>query len=231
MVEQGVARRCCARVLCAAGIFEPLRINGRWLFDGALVNPIPVTVCRVLGADFVIAIISMPTFAALQHRRKPSRKRHWATTRKRRTGHATDKRLSSAAAQPGHLFRRQFARGDNGAPGIATAMVDAFNITQDRIARSRLAGDPPDFSIAPRLTGIGFFDFHRAADMIALGREATRKCLGKSGNWWNSPKPRSRCRDIFLQSLLFFFQLRKTMLIRSPIDTIPESRPFSTIGM
>ncbi len=38
------------------GIFEPVRIGDRYLFDGALVNPIPVTVCRALGADFVIAV-------------------------------------------------------------------------------------------------------------------------------------------------------------------------------
>lgn len=75
------------------------------------------------------------------------------------------------------LFRRQFATPANGPPGIATAMVDAFNITQDRIARSRLAGDPPDASIAAKLGHIGFFDFHRAAEMIELGREAAQRAL------------------------------------------------------
>ncbi len=160
------------------GIFEPLKINGRWLFDGALVNPVPVTVCRVLGAEIVIALnvngdirkpavseeaIAENALGEFQHQAEAS---HQATSG-----------FLPLLRNPASLFRRQFAAGENGAPGIATAMVDAFNITQDRIARSRLAGDPPDISISPRLSGIGFFDFHRAAEMIAMGREAARKAL------------------------------------------------------
>ena len=60
---------------------------------------------------------------------------------------------------------------------MATVMVDAFNITQDRIARSRLAGDPPDIMIAPKLAKMGLFEFHRAQECIALGRQATERAL------------------------------------------------------
>jgi NTE family protein len=56
-------------------------------------------------------------------------------------------------------------------------MVDAFNITQDRIARSRLAGDPPDVMIAPKLARMGLFEFHRAEECITLGRQATERAL------------------------------------------------------
>ena len=59
----------------------------------------------------------------------------------------------------------------------ATILTDAFNIAQDRIARSRLAGDPPDMTIAPRLAEIGLFEFHRASEAIELGRRATEKLL------------------------------------------------------
>ena len=72
--------------------------------------------------------------------------------------------------------RADKARKPN-APGLATVMVDAFNITQDRIARSRLAGDPPDILINPRLGRIGLFDFHRAKDIIAIGAHATEKAM------------------------------------------------------
>ncbi|MBV9077122.1 MAG: hypothetical protein JO048_06515, partial [Methylobacteriaceae bacterium] len=63
------------------------------------------------------------------------------------------------------------------APGIAAVMIDAFNITQDRISRSRLAGDPPDIMIAPKLARIGLFEFHRAAECIELGRQAAERAL------------------------------------------------------
>lgn len=56
-------------------------------------------------------------------------------------------------------------------------MIDAFNITQDRISRSRLAGDPPDVMIGPKLGRIGLFDFHRAGETIELGRQAARRSL------------------------------------------------------
>jgi NTE family protein len=73
------------------------------------------------------------------------------------------------------------ARGEKqhkpNAPGMATVMVDAFNITQDRIARSRLAGDPPDIMVAPKLAKMGLFEFHRAEECIALGRQATERAL------------------------------------------------------
>lgn len=149
------------------GIFEPVSINGRWLFDGALVNPVPVTACRALGADFVISVNLI------------------ADTRIRPTMIRDDDFVEAVAKEPAPmparkrygLFRRQFDRNATGAPGLATAVVDAFNITQDRITRARLAGDPPDATIGAKLGRIGFFDFHRADEMIALGREAARKAL------------------------------------------------------
>ena len=63
------------------------------------------------------------------------------------------------------------------APGIASVMVDAFNITQDRIARSRLAGDPPDVMVAPKLAPVGLFEFHRAEECIDLGKQAAERAL------------------------------------------------------
>ena len=56
-------------------------------------------------------------------------------------------------------------------------MVEAFQVMQDRITRSRLAGDPPDVMISPRLGRINLFDFHRAKDIIASGAEATEKAM------------------------------------------------------
>jgi NTE family protein len=60
---------------------------------------------------------------------------------------------------------------------MATVMVDAFNITQDRITRSRLAGDPPDIMIGPKLSRMGLFEFHRASELIELGRQAAERAV------------------------------------------------------
>jgi NTE family protein len=73
-------------------------------------------------------------------------------------------------------LKRQFL-GSAERPGIPTVMVDAFNIMQDRITRARLAGDPPDVTISPRLGRIGWFDFHRARETIEIGARATDRSL------------------------------------------------------
>lgn len=145
------------------GIFDPVKIAGRWLMDGALVNPVPVTVARALGADLVVCVNLN------------------GEIRFRGTVIQTpveDEVVEAVAGDPG--IRRFFGgvgKRRSGAPGIAAVMIDAFNITQDRISRSRLAGDPPDVMIAPKLQDVGLFEFHRAAECIERGAEATRRVL------------------------------------------------------
>jgi NTE family protein len=160
------------------GIFEPVMINGRWLFDGALVNPIPVTLCRALGAEVVIAVnlVSDTTFRGTVIHDPLSIE---PTLEKYNFGALGAGRTLSARifGGMGGNLRRLFGKREDGAPGIANAMMDAFNIAQGRISRSRLAGDPPDVLINARLGKVGLFDFHRADELIAIGREATRRAL------------------------------------------------------
>ncbi len=156
------------------GVFKPVKVQGRWLFDGALVNPIPVSVCRALGARFVIAVNL--NFDILG--------RGSVISTPEAMFSEADEQLQLAAAAESEgkkgvralLQRQVFGKGD-GAPGISTVMVDALNIVQDRIARSRLAGDPPDAMISPRLQDIGLFDFHRAEEAIEHGMHAVERQL------------------------------------------------------
>lgn len=154
------------------GIFRPVKINNRWLIDGALVNPIPVSVCRALGARVVIAVNLNWDFFG-KGTVVPNQDAFGETE-------PTDEE-SIPPAGNGHaaqnLLRRQFFGQGSDAPGISSVMMDAFNIIQDRIARSRLAGDPPDIMIMPVLGGMGLFDFHLAGEAIASGREATEKVI------------------------------------------------------
>jgi NTE family protein len=151
------------------GIFRPVKINGRWLIDGALVNPIPVSVCRALGARLVIAVnlnSDLLTKGAVIHD-------HAAFAE---PAAPEDNRLPGSNGRAAlHLLHRQIFGRNNEAPGISSVMMDAINITQDRIARSRLAGDPPDIAIGPKTGGIGLFDFHRACEAIELGARAAEK--------------------------------------------------------
>jgi len=160
------------------GIFEPVKINGRWLFDGALVNPIPVTLCRALGAEVVVAVnlVGDTTFRGTivddRVSIEPALESYDVGARD------AERTLSARIfGGMGGNLRRLFGKREDGAPGIAIAMMDAFNIAQGRISRSRLAGDPPDVLINARLGTVGLFDFHRADELIAIGREATRRVI------------------------------------------------------
>ena len=158
------------------GVFEPVRVGGKWLLDGALVNPIPVTTARALGADMVIAVnLNSEQFGRgtviADHAAEPA---HGADA-VADAAQSLMRPVRDAANAMSHLFNGRPAV--DGAPSIASVMIETINITQDRIARSRLAGDPPDVMIAPKLARIGLFEFHRADEAIALGTEAAERML------------------------------------------------------
>jgi NTE family protein len=159
------------------GVFAPVRVGGRWLMDGALVNPVPVSAARALGARVVIAV---NLNADLIGR---------GSTIASHGSDETDDSISQVVQQQRglrgmftaeHNLKRQFLGGD-GRPGFSTVMMEAFNIMQDRITRARLAGDPPDVVISPRLGGLGLIDFHCANEAINLGAEATERALDSIG--------------------------------------------------
>ncbi len=175
-LTRGSLVECMRASYAIPGIFRPVRLDGRWLFDGALVNPIPVTVCRAMGAQYVIAVnLNADLFglgAVLSDiEAKPDREE------------APEPQTLAATNGWGarKLLQRQlFGRNQSdpeSPPSISTVMVDAINIVHDRIARSRLAGDPPDILISPRLNSFGLFEFHRAEEMIERGATAARRVL------------------------------------------------------
>ncbi len=148
------------------GLFAPVERDGRLLMDGTLVNPVPVTLARAMGADLVIGV-------------------NLACDPRLRGGviepdaaDPVERVVTAVGARRWNLLSglrgRRLAPS---APGIGRVMFDAFNITQDRISRARLERDPPDCAIGPDLAAMGQFEFHRAAEGIAAGYAATRTVL------------------------------------------------------
>jgi NTE family protein len=161
------------------GIFSPVMVGDRWLVDGALVNPVPVSTARAFGAEIVIAAnLSSDVFAhsTTIYAHGPSAEVTVAVTPEVPVVPPPPKRGLSRLFSPERTMKREFF-GGGGRPGISTVMVDAFNIMQDRITRARLAGDPPDLLIAPRVGQIGWFDFHRADELIANGARAAERAI------------------------------------------------------
>ncbi|WP_407061725.1 patatin-like phospholipase family protein [Aureimonas sp. SK2] len=147
------------------GIFLPVECGGRRLFDGALVNPVPVSVCRAYEQPLVVAVnLHYDLFGRAAVLRMKAEN--------------TD---PDAPESPVDALATARMPADNRRDkiGIARSVVDAFNIIQDRISRSRLAGDPPDLSVHPRVRDIGLSEFFRAKECIAFGYEETMRSMNE----------------------------------------------------
>lgn len=158
------------------GVFPPVERNHRHLVDGAMVNPVPVSVCQALGARMTIAVdlhgdmIGKASGPGKNYQRAVGfdvyNDKHVPKTQQRRFF--------------GNLFaKRLFSRKNDDTPSLFGVMVSALSIVQDRITRSRLAGDPPDVHIKPRVGHIGMVEFECAEELIALGEEAAERAIPK----------------------------------------------------
>jgi len=141
--------------------------------DGGLVNPVPVSACRALGAHAVIAVNLNSEFLA--PRRNVKRRRSEPRIAESEVSESLEKLVKNVPHGLGAGFKKLlpdlFAPGDS-APGYVDVATSAINIMQDRITRSRLAGDPPDLALQPHVVHIGILEFHRAEEAIAAGRES-----------------------------------------------------------
>ncbi|MGI9356972.1 MAG: patatin-like phospholipase family protein [Rhizobiaceae bacterium] len=151
------------------GIFEPVTIGHRTLVDGALVNPVPVSVCRAFEVDAVVAVnLSSDVYGrgTVVH------------------DFGSDETIAKGLVRKGKFGKVRMGK----ALGLTNVMIEAFNIIQDRIARSRLAGDPPDISLRPAVGNIGLTEFHRANEAIELGYNAVQRELPRLKKLISGPR-------------------------------------------
>lgn len=136
-LREGSATDVVRASIALPGLFTPFELDGRLLVDGALVNPVPVSLCRAMGADFVIGV--------------------------------------DLGESP---FNRALRGQDRERPlNMIEVVAESISIMQARITRSRLAGEPADILITPRLGEVGALDYHHAAASIKTGHAATEMVL------------------------------------------------------
>lgn len=152
------------------GLFTPVLHEDRWLIDGGVINPVPVSLCRALGADYVIAVNLNQPLVKSETRRAGSRDRQ-------------EPEQSLSAADGTELFARWSGLLDNlmsslraerqaSEPGMIEVMHTTINIMQNQISRARMSGDPPDLLVAPQLDDFHLMDWHRGAEAIEAGYQA-----------------------------------------------------------
>lgn len=161
------------------GIFAPVETDQGRLLDGGLVNPVPVTLCRALGADVIIAVnLNGDLVGRRQARRRSRRKRLPIPTElleriaKEIPGGLPGGILGSA----GQLAIQLLGEGPE-RPGYFDVVLGAIAIMQDQITRSHMAGNPPDVLLEPRLREIALLEFNRADEAITEGRNSVTRAL------------------------------------------------------
>ncbi len=175
-----------SRASCAMpGVLAPAAFDGRWLIDGGLVNPVPVSLCRALGADFVIAVhlnSQLNARAVEQRGRKippqteAEQVQKEQMEQKRSDGeHGFFENFLSSSTHYIDNLKDRFKANPNKPPGMFSVMSGAIDIMQERITKARMAGDPPDILIQPKLGHIGIMEFDRGNEGIEIGYETTKR--------------------------------------------------------
>lgn len=161
------------------GLFPAVNNNNRWLVDGGLVNPVPISTCRALGADIVIAVNlngglvgKSPKQLAAEVKEKDDLHENANNSES-----VVDKLTDFVTDYTASLFSSE--RQAHQAPSLFDAIAGSVNITQDRITRSRMAGDPPDILLSPKLSHIGLLEFYRASEAIEEGRHCVQRKLSE----------------------------------------------------
>ncbi|WP_209318446.1 patatin-like phospholipase family protein [Falsiroseomonas selenitidurans] len=158
------------------GLFSPALREGRWLVDGGLCNPVPVSVCRALGAEIIIAVnlngdllgrrFEVPSEPPPPAPRPPPEGLAEAV-----------RQLPLALRDQAALLGARLFPPGAATPGYFDVLANSINIMQDQITRTRLAGDPPHVLLLPRLREIGLMEFHRGPEAIAEGRACVEQAL------------------------------------------------------
>lgn len=176
-LREGSLQDAVRASIALPGLFSPVRLNDRWLLDGGLVNPVPVSVCRAMGADIIIAVnLTRNTLVRTMASTPSDDDAGPAEDEEDEDDSLFQRLVGRMHAGIGFRLDRLMSTSPEEAkltgPGLFDVLAGSINIVQDRITRSRMAGDPPDIQISPRLASIRLMEFDRAGDAIEQGRQA-----------------------------------------------------------
>jgi len=156
------------------GLFTPALYDGNWLVDGGLVNPVPVSLCRAMGADLVIAVDLNADLLGRHLKPKPAKSRL-----RQRTAAEPETLTDSVMARIQNGMSQLGLNHDSGPkpPAMLDVLASSINIIQVLITRSRLAGEPADVMVTPLLADLGLMEFHRGDVAIDAGRRAVEGAM------------------------------------------------------
>jgi NTE family protein len=186
VISQGDVIEAVRASISVPGIFTPVRSNGRLLVDGGLVNPVPVSVVRSMGADVVIAVDLNHQITEKNLKPLTAVK---VATETNRMSHPRSRRLAECFRSMRELRQKLLAKdaptseqfnswlSAEPIPNIFELLLASVNIMETSITESRLKIDKPDLTIRPPLGEIRFLEFGRAEEIISIGYDSAREQL------------------------------------------------------
>jgi len=177
-LQDGPIDQAVRASIALPGIFSPARIGDKWLVDGGLANPVPVSVCRAMGADVIIAVNLNGDLVG--RRFQSEQPQPAAPAPPPVSGEFVSRVLQQLPAplrEQAALIAPRLLRQEPASPGYFDVLANSINIMQDHITRARLAGEPPHVMLLPRLSHIGLMEFNRAKEAIAEGRLCVEQAL------------------------------------------------------
>jgi NTE family protein len=157
------------------GILRPVLLDGRWLVDGGLVNQIPVSTCRALGANFVIAVnVTEGLLGQRQEKLRAGTAQNAERKRTARIAHILAD-LPEALRGPATYILPGLIKGGPETPAYFDVLANSLNIMQARMTHARMAADPPDVTIVPDVAALTMLDFDRSKEAVSAGRAAAKR--------------------------------------------------------
>jgi len=175
-LQKGLLPDAVRASIALPGLFSPFKNDGRWLVDGGLTNPVPVSLCRAMGADVIIAV-NLNSDIVGRHLKTQEERKKELKDEERDLFNQLLKKINASLLEAKLGNWRGMKDEAGHVPGLFEVMASAINIMQDRITKSRMAGDPPDLLLSPRLGELGLLEFDRAQEAIAEGYDSVRRML------------------------------------------------------
>lgn len=176
--QEGSVYEAVRASIALPGLFTPMKKDSQWFLDGGIVNPVPVSLCRAMGADIVIAVdLNSDIIGKHLRRFTPAAN---AKDADESFFHSpfleqTFSQFADSLGEESFLSKLLKPGKRTPEPGLYEVIASAVNIMQVRITRSRMAGDPPDILISPRVPHIGLMEFDKADEAIKEGVAAVKR--------------------------------------------------------
>jgi NTE family protein len=176
-IERGPIYEAVRASIALPGIFSPVKFDEKWLVDGGLSNPVPVSVCRALGADIIIAVNLNGDLLGRRFASEPAADVTLPAQIPNEFIAGVLKQLPPVLREQASQVVQRLLPQRASTPGYFQVLANSINIMQDYVTRARLAGEPPHVMLAPRLRDIGLMEYNRAAEAIAEGRYCVEQAM------------------------------------------------------